>query len=268
MRQSRRRRAVPRGRAGVPARAAAMVPWIAVACRTTVIALALSAGIGAPSAVPTAASDPAPAATGVGPRERGILRFIVPLAQWPDVADLTAAPAAFDPPFDGNVRAFGYGLGLSYHHPVGHFAGGRLYLGGDAVGVINQAGKRSAGRWYGSGEVLQASIYAHSAYFTPSLRWVVSRHGRPTFRAGLGGGLYLVRFKDNIEGLIVETGQIDSAPGGFLALGARLSGVSGRLAIDCEVKVHGFTFDRLGSAFPGQRTGGPMWEVGLGVSRR
>lgn len=203
-----------------------------------------------------------------GARERGILRASLETVAWPDLSHLTVAPDVFYPPFDGKVRAFGYGLGFSYHHPVRALGRGRLLLGGDVAFLVNTSGRRYVGQLYPSGVAVEGEIYANSGYLTPSALWVVDRGGRPFFWAGCGGGLYVLRFKNNIAGYVLETGQNDVAPGGFVALGARLFSVSSRLAIDVETRVHGFRFDRLGPAFPGQKPGGPLWQVGVGISGR
>jgi len=186
--------------------------------------------------------------------------------QWPDAGDLVANRTGFSPPYGGTLATFGLGIGIAYLRRIGGAPGGAFYLGGEFSGYANSGDQQYAGTWAGTGQPVQASLYANPGYVVLSGRYAVRRSGGWGWHATGAGGLYLLSIKDDIEGMSVDTGVHDRSFGGYFGLGVDRADLRRSLLFELEARVHLFEFDDLQPGFPGQSAGGPMFELALGFA--
>jgi hypothetical protein len=223
-------------------------------CRSLAFALlALAPGIAG-----TAQAD-----EDLGPSGLHIIRF--DMDYWPTVRDLKPDRSAFTPPFGGDVQSLGYGAHVAYMHRAGRTLGARAYAGGEFAGDLNGSGRRYAGIDAASGQTVQAEMFANIGYFAPCGRLVWPKR-RWEWHVSGGAGLYLMRAKDNIQGVgFVDTDVHDATFGGYVGLGAGRMLRRGPMWLELESRVHAFDFRHLRPGFPGQRVGGPLVEVAAAV---
>lgn len=202
-----------------------------------------------------------------GPRY-GANRYEVRFAasEWPDVADLVASHSAFSPPYGGTLKTVGLGLEIGYLRRLSGTSRRAVYLGAEFAGYLHSGDQRYAGSWAGTGQPVEATLYANPGYLVLCGRYVSRFAAQWDWHAGAGGGLYMLSVKDDIAGMNVETGVRDDSAGGYAALGID-RGIRGRHTIvGLEGRAHFFEFRDLDPGFPGQSAGGPLYEVALGIA--
>lgn len=212
----------------------------------------------APGALATARASP-----DQGPVSLCVIR--IGMDYWPAVRDLKPDRSTFTPPFGGGVQPLGYGAQVAYMHGAGRMLGARAYVGGEFAGDLNGSGRRYAGIDVASGQTVQAEMFANVGYFAPCGR-LVWRKRRLEWHVSGGAGLYLMRVKDNIQGVgFVDTDVHDATFGGYVGLGAGRMLRRGPMWLELESRVHAFDFRHLRPGFPGQRAGGPLLEVAAAI---
>jgi hypothetical protein len=189
----------------------------------------------------------------------GILSFSV--ESWPAVQDLQPDQTAFDPPYAGGFDALGLGVRIEYLHRFGQVRGLDLYLGGEFAGYFNEGSDRYAGTWAGTGQPVTASLFMNSGYLLLSGRLARRAANSGMWFLSYGLGAYLLVAKDDIEGMLVETGTRDVSFGGYGGVGFSQPFRAGKFRLEIETRVHGFDFHDLEPGFPGQSAGGPMFEA-------
>jgi hypothetical protein len=199
--------------------------------------------------------------------QRFLFVFMVGVSHWSGAHDLVPAPETFDPPFDGRFRRDSWTMEMSLQCRMREALGAALYLGGDLGAFPHDAGWRNVGEEAITGEGVRSQMTAATGHVTLSGR-LVWREKRPfAVHCAAGVGLYLLRITDTLEGTgATQTGNDAASPGGYAGVGFSQR-LGRRLAVGLhfDARVHAFRFENIGPGFSGQKVGGPLYQMTVGL---
>jgi len=187
-------------------------------------------------------------------------------ASWPDLDSIMPQPVDFVAEQSGRFDDQAVGIDIAYHRVTNEHGRALFLVGGELAGYGFDNAQGLVGYRYPDNEQITIRMEASWGHVTSSVRWFWGEERGVQFLAGAGAGVYLLRFNDVLDDFdIVDRGESDATPGGYIMIGLRFPVRSGRVGIRSELRMHLFNFDDIGGAFDGQEVSGPLTVFNFGI---
>lgn len=187
-------------------------------------------------------------------------------AAWSDLDSLVPDPVDFVAEQSGRFKDKALGIEVAYHRRQADHGKAAFLVGGELAGYGFPNRQSLIGYDAITADPLDIHIESSWGHVTGSVRWLWHAGRKVELLAGGGGGVYMVRFNDVLDDFsIVERGENDATPGGYLMAGLRFPLRSGRVGLRTGVRIHFFSFSDIRGAFEGQDIGGPVTVLNFGI---
>jgi hypothetical protein len=187
-------------------------------------------------------------------------------AAWSGLDSLEPAPVDFVAEQSGRFEERALGIEIAYHRRRTDHGKAVFLVGGELAGYGFQNKQSLVGYHAVTMEPATIRMEASWGQVTGSVRWVWREGEGTEFLVGAGAGAYLLRISETIDEFgVVERGEGDVSPGGYLLAGLRFPVRSGKMGFRTEVRIHGCSFSGIGGAFEGQKVSGPVTVFNFGM---